>query len=68
MALSDETLAKLEVAKVAIQEYLDTRVGEIDDLVSNLKAYGVPLDSLSVGTTEAATDEAMASISALLAL
>ena len=67
MALSAETITNLEIAKIAIQEYLDNRVDEIDDLVFNLKAYGVPLDSLSVSTTEAATDEAMATISSLLA-
>jgi len=67
VALSAETITNLEIAKIAIQEYLDNRVDEIDDLVFNLKAYGVPLDSLSVSTTEAATDEAMATISSLLA-
>lgn len=66
MALSETTLQQLRDAKAALEEYKLTRVGEIDDLVANLKAYGVPLDSLSTGTTEAAATDALASIQALL--
>lgn len=66
MPLSPETLAALEESKVAVEEYRDRRIAEIDDLVANLKAYGVPLDSLASGTTEAAVDEALSSLTTLL--
>lgn len=66
MALSPETLQKLEESKQSLQRYLVMRIGEIEDLVSNLKAYGVPLDSLSARTTETAADEALVAIQDLL--
>lgn len=64
--LSQDTITALEETKQSIQDYLDQRTGEIDDLVKNLRAYGVPLDSLSVNTTEAATSDALATIDDLL--
>lgn len=66
MALSAETIALLESAKADLEEYRTKRTTEIDDLVANLKSYGVPLDSLSTSTTDAAASEAFASIQALL--
>lgn len=66
MTLSAETIALLESAKADLEDYRTKRTTEIDDLVANLKSYGVPLDSLSTGTTDAAASEALASIQALL--
>lgn len=66
MAISAETLQKLEEAKVAMQEYADKRNAEIDDLVANLKAYGVPLDSVTAPVSETAASDALATIQTLL--
>lgn len=66
MALSDATIQQLKETLFLLEQYKSLRLGEIEDLVSNLKQYGVPLDSLSAKTTETAADEALAQIQDLL--
>lgn len=66
MALSDETIQKLNDSKLALEDYLSGRLTEIDDLVLNLKNYGAPLESLSANTTEVAAAEALSTIQDLL--
>jgi hypothetical protein len=64
--LSSETIAKLEEAKAALEEYKDLRLSEIDDLVENLRAYGVPLTALTADANEAASGRALDTIQNLL--
>jgi len=66
MALSQETITKLEEALVAIDEFYERRLAEVDRDVRNLREYGVPIDSLGEQTTEAATGLALDFIDGIL--
>lgn len=66
MPLSAATLEQLKETKFLLEQYKSLRLGEIEDLVANLKRYGMPLESLSAKTTETAADEALTRIQDLL--
>jgi hypothetical protein len=66
MPLSPETIEQLKEAKFFLEQYKALRLSEIEDLVANLKQYGVPLESLSAKTKETAADESLARLQDLL--
>ena len=66
MALSAETQASLREVLDAIDEFYERRLGEIDRDVRNLREYGSPIGELGDQTTEAAADQALDIIEAIL--
>ena len=66
MALSQETITKLEEALAAIDEFYTRRLEEIDRDVRNLREYGAPISNLGDQATEAAADEALSIIDGIL--
>ena len=59
MALSADTVANLETAKEALDEFYTNRLEEIDRECRNLREYGAPITNLGDRTTEAGTSEAL---------
>lgn len=66
MALSAETIAALEEAKIAVQEFYDGLLLENARQVSALQGFDVSVSRLSEGTTEAAADVALDLVNTLL--
>jgi hypothetical protein len=59
MALSPATIADLEAARQALDDYYEKRLGEIDREVRNLQERRAPVSSLGEKTTAAGTAEAL---------
>lgn len=66
MPLSTETIAALEATKEAVQDFLDTRLEEIDAQAEALRSLKVSFSTLSESSTSRATDEALETISSIL--
>ena len=65
MALSAETLAKLEETLDSVDAFYERRLGEVDRDVRNLRDYGAVISDLGVKTSEAGTDEALSILASL---
>ena len=67
MPLSAETVAALEESLVAVDEFYETLLAEIDRDVRNLREYGTKIEGLATEAAEEATDEALSIIEGLMA-
>jgi hypothetical protein len=66
MALSPETIAHLEDARDAYQEFLDGRLAEIDLTVGQLTRLNVSTSTVADAATEKASSAALETITGIL--